>query len=524
MAVDEGAAMRIGRREWLLLAAAIPVGLLAGCGDFWQAPNTSGTTGFALTNSGNITVTPGATTGNTSTITVTPGSSFTSGTVSLTCAVTTSLSSPTSPVTCAMDAASLTFSSTTAQTSTFTATTTSTTTLGAYNITVTGVSGSVAAKTSFCVEVGTGACATAATSSGSFYILSSNAIYGFSISSGTLTALSGSPTSLPSTAGAAQAMAIDPTGKFLYVATAGDGILLYKTGSGGALTLDTNGTISDSFSFALQVDSSGHWLLDASDTAGQPTLYAWPISTTTGEPTLGSGINAPGRLLASGGNVTYGGMAISPDNKLVSVAVGSETDTFGFTAGTDFTGATNPLSSSHNYRTAIGTAISVAFDPNTSFLYIGETGVYGSSNSDSGGLRIIPISSDNLGTEPAVTSTYPYPSGGNGPHAILADSNGYVYVANSVGTGNGNITGFLLDASTPSAPTLTVQTNSATTGEDPLAMALDSTGGFVFVVNNLGSSPLDAYTFDANTAGGLDPFTITGTVGASPVAIVALPK
>jgi hypothetical protein len=213
-------------------------------------------------------------------------------------------------------------------------------------------------------------------------------------------------------------------------------------------------------------------------------------------------------------------MAISPDNKLVSVAVGSETDTFGFAVGTDFTGATNPLSISHDHRTALGTAISVAFDPNTSFLYIGETGDYSSS----GGLRIIPISSDNLGTEPAVTSTYPYPSGGTGPHAILADSNGYVYVANSVGTGNGNITAFLLDASTPSAPTLTLQTNAATTGEDPLAMALDSTGDFVFVVNNLGTVPLDAYTFDANTAGKLDPFTITGTVGASPVAIVAVPK
>ena len=137
-------------------------------------------------------------------------------------------------------------------------------------------------------------------------------------------------------------------------------------------------------------------------------------------------------------------------------------------------------------------------------------------------LRIIPISSDNLGTEPTVTSTYPYPSGGTGPHAILADSNGYVYVANSVGTGNGNITGFLLNTSTP--PSLTLQTNSAATGEDPLAMALDSSGDFVFVVNNLGSVPLDAYTFDASTAGGLDPFTITGTVGASPVAIVAVPK
>ena len=514
--------MRIGKLGWLLLAAApVLACLLTGCGDFWQAPNTSTTTGFALTNSGNVTVAQGATSPDV-TITVTPGSSFT-GTVTLSCSVTSAPTGATSSEypTCNFSSSSLTFSSATAQTPTFTATASSTTPLGAYDFSVTGVSGSVAESTSFCVEVGTGTCSTAATSSGSFYILSSNAVYGFSISSGTLTAMSGSPTSLPSNAGSTQAMAIDPTGKFLYVATA-NGILLYDVGSGGALTLDTNGTISDASSFALKVDSTGHWLLDASDTTGQPTLYAWPISLTNGESTIVSGASVPGRLLAAGGSVTYGGMAISADNKLVSVAAGNETDTFGFAVGTDFTGATNPLSSSHDHRTAIGTAISVAFDPNTSFLYIGETGVYGSSNSDSGGLRIIPISSDNLGTEPTVTSTYPYPSGGTGPHAILADSNGYVYVANSVGTGNGNITGFLLNTSTP--PSLTLQTNSAATGEDPLAMALDSSGDFVFVVNNLGSVPLDAYTFDASTAGGLDPFTITGTVGASPVAIVAVPK
>jgi hypothetical protein len=390
---------------------------------------------------------------------------------------------------------------------------------------VTGVSGNVAESTTVCVDVSnsaTATCSATPTSSGNFYILSNVTsttfqVAGYSIASGKLTQF----TSSTALTGQAYAMAIDPTGSFLYVSTSTtSGILIYDIGTGGKLTLDTNVSIPDTTSFALQVDSKGHWLLDASNnTTGQPTLFAYPISLTTGEPTV-SGPNVPARSLVSGGSVTYGGMAISPDNSLVSVAAGSETDTFGFTVGTDFTGATNPLSSSPDHRTAFGTAVSVAFDPNTSFLYIGETGVpaFSTSTTDSGGLRIIPIASDKLGTEPSAS---PYPSGGTGPHAILAGSNGYVYVANEVGTGNGNITGFLLNASTPS---LTLQTNPAATGVDPLAMALDSTGNFVFVVNNLGNVPLDAYTFDANTAGELDPFTITGTVGASPVAIVAVPK
>lgn len=77
---------------------------------------------IALGNSGNITVTRGATTGNTSTITVTPSGGFT-GTVNLTCAVTTSISSPNDPPTCGVTK-SVSITGTTAATATVTASTT----------------------------------------------------------------------------------------------------------------------------------------------------------------------------------------------------------------------------------------------------------------------------------------------------------------------------------------------------------------------------------------------------------------
>ncbi len=92
--------------------------------------------GFALTNSGNVTVNPGATTGNTSTISVSPSGGFT-GTVDLSCAVTTTPPSPTSPATCGI-AASVNITGTSAATATLTVGSTATTTPGAYAITVTG--------------------------------------------------------------------------------------------------------------------------------------------------------------------------------------------------------------------------------------------------------------------------------------------------------------------------------------------------------------------------------------------------
>ena len=80
---------------------------------------------FALTNSGNISVSPGATTGNTSTITVTPSNGFT-GAVDLTCAV-TGPSGATDPATCTLASSSVTISGTTAQTDVLTANTTAST-------------------------------------------------------------------------------------------------------------------------------------------------------------------------------------------------------------------------------------------------------------------------------------------------------------------------------------------------------------------------------------------------------------
>jgi hypothetical protein len=80
---------------------------------------------FALSNSGNITVSPGASTGNTSTISVTGSGGF-GGAVSLSCAISPTAASD--PAACALSPASVTISGATAQTSTLTVTSTAATT------------------------------------------------------------------------------------------------------------------------------------------------------------------------------------------------------------------------------------------------------------------------------------------------------------------------------------------------------------------------------------------------------------
>ena len=120
--------------------------------------STTTTPSFALSNGGNITVAAGATTGDTSTISVTPSDGFT-GSVALTCAVTTAPSGATSPATCSLASPSVASGS---GTDVLTVSTTATTTTGAYVVTVTGTSGSLTETTTVNVTV------TTAVSTGSF--------------------------------------------------------------------------------------------------------------------------------------------------------------------------------------------------------------------------------------------------------------------------------------------------------------------------------------------------------------------
>jgi hypothetical protein len=153
----------------------------------------SPSSGFTLSNSGNITVSAGATSGNTATITATPAGGFT-GRVNLSCALTTVPTNPYGtvvPAACSIPA-SLTISGSSAATATLTVNTTSTTTAGAYVVAVDGVdatTGRIMANTAVNVNV--------------------NPAYGFTLSnSGNITLSAGATT------GNAATITVTPFGGF----------------------------------------------------------------------------------------------------------------------------------------------------------------------------------------------------------------------------------------------------------------------------------------------------------------------
>ena len=497
--------MKMGRWARLLLAAAP---LLAGCGDFWEAPGGNSAS-FTLSNSGNITVSPGST--DTATITVTPTNSF-SGTVSLTCAV-TAPTGASNAATCSLSPTSVTISGTTAETSTLTASTSSSTTTGAYQFLVTGASGSTSETTTVCVEVGTGSCSSTASTSGNFYILnssttSSSSIAGFYISSGKLNTISGSSLTLN---GIAYAVAIAPNGKFLCVSSS-DGVYAYPiTNTSGAL--GTGVQVSQDQAYAIQIDSTDLWLIEAIPVTGGVTFGAVPINSTTGA-NRGSELTAS--FAVPNATLPNGQMVISPDNNNIFLALEE-----GGTIVVPFS-SSSPFPSGTTAKTIAvansgGSALSVAVDPSSTprLFYIGET--LGNSAGTSGGLRAFTYASLSASSLVQASGS-PITSGGLAPTFILpVTTPDYVYVAD----GAGSITGFAVSGSSSS---YTLKTGSnVPAGAQPAGMAEDSTGSYVFEVGSSGSPYFDAYTFDVTTTGQLDP-QVTSTSQATSIAIVAAPQ
>jgi hypothetical protein len=274
-------------------------------------------------------------------------------------------------------------------------------------------------------------CTTA--TSGNFYILNAGStpqIVGESIVSGTLTALSGSPWTLQATP---YSIAIAPNGSFLCVGTT-SGVFAYPISSG---KLGTATVVSSDQAYAIQVDSTDSWLLEAIPGTGGVVIGAVPINSSTG---ANNGSELTASFTIANAAVQPNKMVISGDNSNIFVALGAGgTIVVPFNESSPFPSgikaATIAVANSSS-----GTALSVAVDPGASprLFYIGETNL--ASSNTTGGLRAFNYSS--LGASSLTQATgSPIASGGLAPNFILPIASGdYVYVANGAGTSTaGNV-------------------------------------------------------------------------------------
>jgi 6-phosphogluconolactonase (cycloisomerase 2 family) len=319
-----------------------------------------------------------------------------------------------------------------------------------------------------------------------------------------------------------QAIAIAPSGSYLYVSTTEGGITYYAINSDGSLTAGSQ-AISSDVPTTMQVDPSGLWLVEC--VSGSDVLSAIPLNSSTG---AGNGTEQTVALPAS----TLKQIAISPSgasSPYVFVAMGN-----GGTAVIPFnSGNSDPFGtvSKVDIKNSAGADNTLAVDPSNRVLYVGETAA--ASGTQSGGLRVFNITTTGIteittSTTDSAGTAYPYSSGGTGPSSILPDSSGtYVYVANSAvsGSSNGSIAGFSIGTSTSGSSYYLTAINTVSTGPQTMALAEDNTGSYVLAVNYGGSPDLSTFTFDSTTAGQLDagPTAATGTDPVGAVTIIAVP-
>jgi hypothetical protein len=313
-------------------------------------------------------------------------------------------------------------------------------------------------------------------------------------------------------------MAIAPNGDFLIVSTT-SGVFAFPITNG---VLGTAVTVSTDQAYAVQVDQTDSWLIEAIPGTGGVTIGAVPINSLTG---ANNGTEQTVSFTVAGAAVQTNQMVISQDNLNIFVALGAGgTIVVPFTPGV--AAGSNPLGSKAStiaVANANGTALSVAVDPSTTprLFYIGES--LADSAGTSGGLRVFNY--DSLGSTLTQATGSPIASGGLAPSFILPITSGeFVYVANGTGsTTAGNVTGFTITSNGGTTPAYTVATDtSIAAGIQPLGLAEDSTGTFILEVGSLGSPYFDSYTFESTTSGQLESQIVSTTSSAS-IAIVAAP-
>jgi 6-phosphogluconolactonase len=355
----------------------------------------------------------------------------------------------------------------------------------------------------FFTAIGTGGNGGTGTSSYVYVTNFGGTLAEYSLTSGVLAPLSGSPITLPL---APYSIVVAPNDVFVYIGT-GTGVFLYTISSDGTLTEGNGDNVayvnagnSSLIAQSMVIDSTSSWLLIAY--RNSVVLDAVQLTPSTGLPTgavfsINSSFDTPSPELA-----------ISPANTQVYVALGTGgTEALGFTPS----GTSAPLGPWPSTGTKIGPAVAnasangVAVDPTSKYLLIAEANTNTAGDAIAGTVRI--ESTAALGTDLDAEAT------GIGPSAVLSDLTGaYVYVTNGT---DGTISGFTLDATTQK---LTSLGTAFPTEKSPVALVEDRSKTYIMDVGNLANPNLWLYSFDASSAGSLDVSATKSTGTTNPSA------
>jgi 6-phosphogluconolactonase len=312
--------------------------------------------------------------------------------------------------------------------------------------------------------------------------------------SGVLTALPVSPIS----AGlAVQALALHPSGKFLYAANAGEGdVSLFTIASTGLLSEVSPRTQVGLAPTLLAMDTAGAYLYVGN--VGSATISVFSINSTSGAltavDTITIGVAPLNMKLAPSGSVLYvtastGGNPFPGVIEVISVNAGMPVGNFQLVS----TGA-NPSG--------------LAIDPTGSYLYVGDGAPDNSFwEYTISGTTLTPIQGS------PVTESYV------NPISLLVDKTStYLYGANE---GSGNVALFQI-GSGGGLNLLTASGSPFGTIANPSVLASDPNGKFLFVGNQVNSGA-KLQSFIVDTSNGALTAVAEYPVGNTPTSIAVTP-
>lgn len=319
-------------------------------------------------------------------------------------------------------------------------------------------------------------------------------VSGFTVGTGKLTSVSGSPLTLGYQP---VAMAITRNNKFLYVAAVGN-INAYTINSDGSLSAASSGTgVAIVNVVSMDVSPDGQWLVALDGNTLVAQIDVFQINATTGA--LSS--VTTGQLAIPNAVINPKMLKISPNGALVFAALGSGGDVV-----FNFDTSTGALLTSQSLAVSNQTSDNaLAVDNASTYLYIARSGT-------GGGVRVFAIGSGGTLNEIAGS---PFASGGQAYSVVLDNTGKYVYAANRA---NGTIYGY----SIATGGALTALAGSPyTSGLLVTSLGADSSGKYLLAVANGGNPDLSMYSFDTATPGKLDLATSTAT-GTAPTGAFAV--
>ncbi len=318
--------------------------------------------------------------------------------------------------------------------------------------------------------------------------------YAMDATAGTLTPLPGSPFS--SAVGTPNALAVHPTGKFLYVAPfAGASIEAFSINSSGALTpVPGSPFATDSGAISVAVDPTGRF-------AYVTNLFADDVSGFTVDENTGALAPIAGSPFPSGSQPH--GVTVDPLGRFAYVAsCGYGQGCNGVGPGSISEYTIDPVSGS---LTAVSDSpveadqnpMSLTADPTGRFVYVPNPG--------SGDVSVFTIT-PGVGSLSQITGS-PFPTGTQ-PFSAAIDPAGHFAFVNSGCCAS--VTGFNIDVA---SGTLSV-IGTFPAGTVPLSPAVDPSGQFLYVPDAL-SNDVSGYAINPTT-GALTPLG-TFPAGTTPI-------